>query len=400
MHILWVKVGGLWPLNSGGRLRSFHVIRELSQRHRVTVLTTHGPADDPGSLSERLPACDQIISLPWKLPRQGSRRFAIALIRSWFSAYPVDLWKCQIASLASEAKRIIAAGVDVCVADFLAAVSNVPKRNQVPIVLFEHNVEHLIWQRLARHERSPWRRALLGIESSKMRRREAEACQRADLTLAVSEIDCARLREIAPAANIAAVPTGVDISYFTPNGGPSSDHSLVFTGSLDWFPNEDAVLYFLEEIFPAIRAVVPDVTLTVVGRKPSSKLKAAADATDGARLTGTVDDVRPYVHEGAVFVVPLRIGSGTRLKIFEALAMGKAVVSTTVGAEGLGLKDGIHFLQADTPDEFTSAVVSLLRDPARRDAVGHAARSLVETHYSWPQVSRRFEELLQLVPRI
>jgi glycosyltransferase involved in cell wall biosynthesis len=397
MHILWVKVGGLWPLNTGGRLRSFHLIDELSRRHRMTLLTTHGPADDPDGLSEHLPSCEEVISVPWEIPKKGSARFAAALVRSWFSSDPVDLWKCRIPPLAREVKRMFSTGVDVCVADFLAAVPNVPLGNGVPVVLFEHNVEHLIWRRLMQHERSAWRRALLAIESSKMRRREAEACRRADLTLAVSDTDGAVLHEIAPGAKIAAVPTGVDTSYFTPNGGPASDHSLVFTGSLDWFPNEDAILYFLEEMLPAVRESVPDVTLTVVGRNPSAKLRAAVQATDGVRLTGTVEDVRPYVHDGAVFVVPLRIGSGTRLKIFEALAMGKAVVSTTIGAEGLGLEHGTHFLQADRPHAFASAVISLLRDPARRDGLGRAARALVETHYGWPQVSRRFEELLQPV---
>jgi glycosyltransferase involved in cell wall biosynthesis len=164
----------------------------------------------------------------------------------------------------------------------------------------------------------------------------------------------------------------------------------VFTGSLDWYPNEDAIIYFLDQMLPAIRAVVPDTTLTVVGRNPTSRLRAAANAAD-AYVTGTIDDVRPHVQRAAVSVVPLRIGSGTRLKIFEALAMGKAVVSTSVGAEGLGLKPGLHFLQADTPDEFVNAVVSLLRDPDRRDALGKAARQLVAANYSWPQVSLHLE---------
>jgi len=400
MHILWVKVGGLWPLNTGGRLRSFHLIKELSRRHRVTVLTTHSSNDDPDGLNEHLPACERIVSVPYELPKRGSARFAASLMRSWFSAYPLDLWKCRIAPLANEVKRLIGTGsIDVCVADFLAATPNVPFGDGVPVALFEHNVEHVIWRRMSRHERRPWQRVLLEIESAKMRRCEAEACRRADLTLAVSETDRARLHEIAPEANIAAVPTGVDTTYFTPNGAPASDHSLVFTGSLDWYPNEDAIIYFLDEMLPAIRAAVPDTTLTVVGRNPSSRLRAAAAASGVARLTGTVEDVRPHVRDAAVFAVPLRIGSGTRLKIFEALAMGKAVVSTTVGAEGLGLKHGTHFLQADTPDDFVAAVISLLRDPARRDALGQAARSLVETHFSWPQVSRQFEELLQPVQR-
>jgi glycosyltransferase involved in cell wall biosynthesis len=313
-------------------------------------------------------------------------------MRSWFSAYPVDLWKCRVAALATEVKRLIAAGsVDVCVADFLAATPNVLFGDGVPIVLFAHNVEHFIWQRMSRNERRPWRRALLEIEWRKMRHCEAEACRRADLTVAVSEIDRAQLQEIAPDARTAAVPTGVDTTYFTPVGGPASDHSLVFTGSLDWYPNEDAIIYFLDKMLPAIQAAVPDATLTVVGRNPTSRLRAASASAVGVRLTGTVKDVRPFVREAAVFVVPLRIGSGTRLKIFEALAMGKAVVSTTVGAEGLGLTPGMHFLQADAPDVFVRAVISLLRDPARRDALGRMARQLVESQYSWPEVTRDFE---------
>jgi len=392
MRILWVKVGGLWPPNTGGRLRSFNLIKELSQRHRVTVLTTHGSGDDPEGLTRQLPACERVISMPYQLPKVGSARFAASLMRSWFSAYPADLWKCRVAPLANEVKRRIDSGsVDVCVADFLAAAPNVPLGDGVPVLLFEHNVEHLIWQRMSEHERRPWRRFLLKIESAKMRRWEAEACRRANLTLAVSEIDRGLFEQIAPQARTAAVPTGVDTAYFTPDGAPTADHSLVFTGSLDWYPNEDAIVYFLNEILPAIRAAVPDTTFTVVGRNPTPRLRTACAKAPGVGLTGTVEDVRPYVRNGAVFVVPLRIGSGTRLKIFEALSMAKAVVSTTVGAEGLTLTPGAHFLQADTPDEFARAVISLLRDPVRRDVLGQAARQLVETHYSWPQVSRQFE---------
>jgi polysaccharide biosynthesis protein PslH len=403
MHILWVKVGGLWPLNTGGRLRSFHLIRELSQRHQLTVLTTHGPGDDPALLTEHLSGCARIVSLPYEIPKRDTARFAAALIRSWFSVYPVDLWKCRVAALANEVQQTFATGsVDVCIADFLAAAQNVPLRDGVPIVLFEHNVEHLIWKRMSRHEPRLWRRALLGIESTKMQRCEADACRRAHLTVAVSETDRAQIQEIAPEANTAAIPTGVDTSYFTPGASPTSDHSLVFAGSLDWYPNEDAILYFLDQMLPAIRAAVPDTTLTIVGRNPTSRLRAVAKA-GGAFVTGTVEDVRPHVQKAAVSVVPLRIGSGTRLKIYEALAMGKAVVSTSIGAEGLSLTPGLHFLQADGPDEFVNAVISLLRDPARRDALGKAARRLVATSYSWPQVSRHLEahcqQLLQSIPR-
>src|SRR5439155_7246449 len=199
MRILWVKVGGLWPLNTGGRLRSLNIVSELSRRHRVTVLTTHGPGDDPEGLADALPECERVVSLPHRPPKRGSARFPLAVARSWLSALPVDLWKTRVPALRDEVDRLIAAGeVDLCVADFLFAAPNVPRGARVPVVLFAHNVEHLIWKRLCEAERRMWRRGLLGVEWRKVRRYEAGVCARARLTLAVSEADRALLAAIAP----------------------------------------------------------------------------------------------------------------------------------------------------------------------------------------------------------
>ncbi len=208
--------------------------------------------------------------------------------------------------------------------------------------------------------------------------------------MAVSEADRALLAARAPGADIRAIPTGVDTSYFHPNGAAEAPATLVFTGSMDWYPNEDAILYFLDAILPEVRREVPGVSLAVVGRDPTDRLRAAGSAA-GICVTGTVSDVRPYVAEAAVYVVPLRVGGGTRLKIFEALAMGKAVVSTRVGAEGLPIVSDRHFLQADSPAAFAQAVISLLKDADRRRALGLAGRRLVEERYSWSQVTREFE---------
>ena len=390
MRILWVKIGGLWPLNMGGRLRSFHIIAELARRHRVTVLTTHGPADDPDGLVAELKGCERVVSVPFTIPKSGTPAFATALARSWLSPYPVDLWKCQVPALRTEVRQALAAGVDVCVADFLVALPNIPPSRTVPTVLFEHNVEHVIWKRLQEVERRPWRRALLGLEWRKMQRYEAQACRRARLTLAVSEADRALLAAGAPGADIRAIATGVDTDYFQPDGATEDAAALVFTGSMDWYPNEDAILHFMEAILPRVRRQLPGVTLTVVGRNPTERLRAAAAAA-GVVVTGTVADVRPHVARAAVYVVPLRIGGGTRLKIFEALAMGKAVVATAVGAEGLPVVPGEHYVRADSPDEFAEAIVGLLKDRSRRRALGEAGRRLVEEHYSWGQVGRQFE---------
>jgi sugar transferase (PEP-CTERM/EpsH1 system associated) len=391
MRILWVKVGGLWPLNTGGRLRSFHILSHLSRRHRVTLLTTHGQGDDPARLAGQLRGCERVLSVPYTLPKRGSTRFAAALLRSYVSPLPADVLKCRIAGLRREVSRRLATReIDLCVADFLAAMANVPTPSSVPMVLFEHNVEHMIWKRLCRTERRAWRRALLEVEWRKMRRYEARACTQASLTVTVSEVDRGVLSGLAPRALVRSIPTGVDISFFSPDGAREVPTSLVFTGSMDWYPNEDAILHFVTSILPRIREEKPGVTLSVVGRNPSSRLRTAA-AEAGVQVTGTVDDVRPWMAEAAVYIVPLRIGGGTRLKIFEALAMGKPVVSTTVGAEGLPLVSGKHFLQADDPADFADAVLSLLGDPARRVALGMAGRRLVEEQYSWSHVACEFE---------
>jgi glycosyltransferase involved in cell wall biosynthesis len=285
-------------------------------------------------------------------------------------------------------------GVDVCVADFLVAMPNLPATTAVPVVLFEHNVEHMIWKRLYEVEKRRWRRALLSLEWRKMQRYEAEACARAGLTVAVSEADRTLLAVGAPGADIRTIPTGVDTSYFHSNGAVEAPAALVFTGSMDWYPNEDAIMYFMDAILPEVRREVPGVSLAVVGRDPTDRLRAAGAAA-GVRVTGTVADVRPYVAEASVYVVPLRVGGGTRLKIFEALAMGKAVVSTRVGAEGLPIVSDRHFLQADSPADFARAVVSLLKDPGRRRALGMAGRRLVEERYSWTEVTGEFERHCQ-----
>ena len=395
MRILWVKLGGIWPLNVGGRLRSFHILSELSHRHRVSLLTTHRPDEDPDEATKHLPNCERVLSFPHDAPKAGSLAFAGALARSWTSTLPVDLLKWRVPALRAEVGRILGeGGADVCIADFLYAAANIPTDTSVPVILFAHNVEHILWKRLAANEKHPLRRALLEIEWRKVRRSEREACRRSRSVVAVSPIDAASLEKNAPNAKICTMPTGVDTSYFRANGTPEAPAHLVFTGAMDWYPNEDAMLFFMAEILPRIREQVPAVTATVAGRNPSPRLRDAAGAA-GVQLTGTVDDVRPFIDEGCVYIVPLRIGGGTRLKIFEALSMGKAVVSTSLGAEGLPLLPDRHYVRADDAIAFSHAVVSLLRDTDRRRALGEAGRNLVHANYSWLSVAQTFESHCQ-----
>jgi glycosyltransferase involved in cell wall biosynthesis len=383
-------MGGLWPATSGGRIRSLQTISRLSTRHQVTVVTTHGPGDDPTGLARQLRDCRRVVSFPYAAPKFGSAAFLRALTRSWLSPYPVDLWKWRLQAMRDQVRTLLAEdAVDICVADFLVAMPNLPGSRRIPVVLFEHNVEYLIWRRLATLERRVAHKALLEVEWRKLRRSEAAACSSADLTIAVSEEDRRELTRLASGAQVVSVPTGVNTAYFAPRGRREIHGRLVFTGSMDWHPNEDAVLYFSETILPRIRAHMPEVSFTVVGRNPGPRLERLARL--GVTVTGTVSDVRPFIDEAALYVVPLRAGGGTRLKIFEALAMGKAVVSTTVGAEGLGLTSGREIVLADDPDDFAQAVMSQLHDPHARQRLGRAGRTLVESTYSWDHAVQTFE---------
>jgi glycosyltransferase involved in cell wall biosynthesis len=229
-----------------------------------------------------------------------------------------------------------------------------------------------------------------------MLRFEGRALRRFDGLLAVSEADRETFARLYPGINLDAlhvVRTGVDTQFFTPASGPESGIELVFTGSMDWLPNEDGMLWFCREVLPLIRREVPDVTLSIVGRSPTPAVRQLA-REPGVRVTGRVDDVRQYIQDAALFVVPLRIGGGTRLKIFEAMAMGKAVVSTTVGAEGLPVTHDRDILLADDPASFARAVIRLLHDGDERRQLASAGRRLVEEHFDWSAVARDLEHAL------
>ncbi|HEX7965176.1 MAG TPA: glycosyltransferase [Gammaproteobacteria bacterium] len=371
-------------------MRSLNILSELAHEHELSVFTTHLPGEDNEALARQLPHCKRVRSFPFAAPKWHNPRFPLTLLGSWFSSMPVDIYKHRVPALRAEVERLMAAGeIDLCVADFAVATPNVPLDGPVPVVFFSHNVEYMILKRLAAVQANPLKRALLGIEWRKMRRYEATVCRKARLTVAVSPEDRALHSADARGAAIFDVPTGVDTGYFKANGTPEAPAEIVFTGSMDWHPNEDAIRHFIGDILPTVRREVPRVNVTVVGRNPSGELRRAAEAA-GVKVTGTVDDVRPYIDAAAVYVVPLRIGGGTRLKIFEALSMGKAVVSTTVGVEGLPLAPGEHYLRADDPQAFATAVVQLLRDPVQRHALGEAGQRLTHERYAWPQVARVF----------
>jgi glycosyltransferase involved in cell wall biosynthesis len=283
--------------------------------------------------------------------------------------------------------------VDVMVCDFLAPSVNVPNACSCPTVLFQHNVEATILARHAQVAQNPVTKAYLKSQWRRMCAFERAQCHRFDHVVAVSPQDMKVFREEYGTRSVSDIPTGVDTEFFRPTGEVRPEpFNLVFTGSMDWLPNEDAIAYFVEAILPRVRDEVPEVTLTVVGRNPSPRIVALGRRDSRIRITGSVPDVRPFVERAGVFVVPLRIAGGTRLKIYEAMAMEKAVISTSIGAEGLPVQDGVDIVLADDPERFAGAVIRLLQDPGRATELGRQAARVVRAEFAWQRVAERFAE--------
>jgi len=286
---------------------------------------------------------------------------------------------------------------DLIVCDFIFPAPLIDWKTPPPKILFTHNVEAQVWARHYKIASNPVVKVACWLESRALQRAERHYVQLADYVLAVSENDRACFAHYADSRRISVIPTGVDTEYFQPGvlSEPCLEQpdTMAFTGSMDWMPNEDGVAYFVEKILPLIRRQIPEAAFWAVGRRPPRRIQALA--SDSVAVTGAVEDIRPYLAKAALCVVPLRSGSGTRIKIFEAMAMGKAVVSTSLGAEGLPVRHGENIILADDPADFAQQVVDLLRDPPRRQLLGHAARKLVEESYGWPAVAAHFDSIMQ-----
>jgi len=289
--------------------------------------------------------------------------------------------------------------IDLVVFDFVHSAVLLPPGLRCPAVCFTHNVEAEIFERHARMSKNPVLRAIWSSQSRKMRAYEHAALRRFDVVVAVSDRDAEMFAQQYGAERPVVIPTGVDLDFFAYHD-PSQDREVVFCGSMDWMANQEAVGFFLDEIWAGIAARVPDARMTVIGRAPPASLVQKAKRMGvNWRFTGFVDDVRPYLQGAAVAVIPIRIGGGTRLKVYESMAAGTPVVSTTIGVEGLPLRPGQHYLRADKPQEFADAVVSLLTTPALRNTVAREARGYVESHFSYREAARVFENACELAIR-
>ncbi len=377
-----------FPPDSGVKVRTYHILRELAQAFDITALcfsrrATTSPAEGVAGLRDFAQVETFSIPQEYSAARRLTDHFQSVLTRQVYTrtTYEAAPFRARLRALLTEPWALVHA-------DSLDLSGYFPLVRSAPLVCTHHDIQSLLLTRRAACTGTGFRRWYLQHQADLMRREEQDWARRVALNLVVSETDAEALRRISPAAPVAVVPNGVDTRYFKPSGGAGT--GIVFVGGSDWFPNQDGMLWFGQEILPRIRKVRPDVSVQWVGRVSGAIRRVAS--TLGIGTPGHVPDVRPYLREAACVVAPLRVGGGTRIKILDAWAMGKAVVSTALGAEGLGARDGHCLLLRDGPAEFGEAVVALLAHPGLARRLGAAGRERVVAEFGWDRIGERLRD--------
>lgn len=387
MNILFLSTKSPYPIKDGHSSRTYNVLQQLARDHRIYFLTFFLSEMEEQGISFLKPLTAE--SRGFRL--QAHRRLMHSLWRwlcSVFSRLPFIAFKYRTPEMTREIRRVLAQqNIDAIHLDLLPLMVYADLFERYPKVLVNHNVESELLQRRIPFVRNPFLRLVLRREYRKLSAFEQKAIGRVDCCIAVSERDKQLLSQMNPAARLHVLPNGVDTEYFQPSATQQAN-ILLFVGGMDWFPNADAISYFADQILPKLQKDSPDISIQVIGRIP-----AGYQRRQGIEYLGFVDDIRPYVARAKAYIVPLRIGGGTRLKILDALAMGKAVVTTSVGCEGLEVIDGQEVLIRDTPEGFAAAVKDILRDEVLRTRLSIAARERAVRTYDWNLLGESLQKI-------
>lgn len=391
MKILWAKSDFLHPTERGGQIRTIETLRHLHRQHEIHYAAYVNPAH-PEAVEKAREYAAAVYPVAHPVPPRRSLAFARQALANLTDELPLSVARYRSPAMRTQLAELQQRHrYDAVVCDFLAMAPNFEDLSRV--ILFQHNVEYTIWQRHAQQAGDWARRRYFDLQYRRTYNYERKVCQQARHVIAVSPVDRELMRKEFGIQDVSVTVTGVDVEYFAPPVlQPKAD--LVFVGAMDWMPNIDGMRYFTSKILPLIRKRKPDCSLIITGRSPVPEILALAAADPLIEVTGTVPDVRPHVWNARVSIVPLRIGGGTRLKIYEAMAAGRPVVSTQIGAEGLAVDDGQNIALADEPEAFAARCLELLDSPPAWQARQAAALQHVR-QFSWQAIATHFAEILE-----
>jgi hypothetical protein len=381
MKVLFVCPFVPWPLVNGGKIRTYHLLRTASAQAELHLRVLEEPEPTPGAAEALAPWCRSLAFFPRSRPGTVER-WKLPKLERWFHSR---------ALLEAVQRDLAQGGFRLVHLDELLLARIVPPARAVPVVQHHHKLDTVLYGALARAATLARR-----FDLWKLRRLEAESARRYRHHLLCSQDDADTLRARYGALDCAVVPSGFDPEAFRADPRlPREGEQLVFLGSMDYGPNVEGVRHFARAILPRIQALRPNVRFQIVGGEPAPEVRALAGPA--IELTGRVERVAPYLQRASVLVVPLGIGGGTRLKIVEALALGTPVVSTTIGAQGLGLEHGRHILLADGEQAFADATLRLLADAAEAARLGERGRAYVHEHFRWQVLGRELVDYWERV---
>lgn len=385
MNILFLAYEPPYPPNDGGRIRTFNILKRVAKKHQVTLVAFINPTNKTDYSQILGGICQNIFIFPRpKFPKRGH----LQKITGIFRRYPFNLKRFFSAELVAYLQnKAVENRFDIVHIDQIYLSQYVDAVFPLPCLQTHHNVEAEGQRRVllqnARYYHPRW--WLSWLEHLRWQRFEIDISRKMQALVTVSERDALYFRQRVPGVKTFAVPNGVDTDFFIPNGNNKNNENLLFTGRMDYAPNIDAVIWFSKEILPLIRHAKPLITFTIVGRDPVPDVEQLKQIP-GITITGEVPDTRPYYSESTIYVAPIRTGSGTRLKILEAMAMQMPIVSTTLGAEGLEINPGMDIIIADEPKDFADKVVQLLNEDSYRQDVSYQARQKALNSYSWDAI--------------
>ena len=400
MKILFLSPTVPFPLTDGGRIRVYNLLKQIAQKSDVTLLALETQPTDPEGVAELRELGIQVHLVPHAstLPRVSLG----TLTKAFLKRQPITVARYDVPVYRRKLKALLANEAFDLVHYEMFHVAQFHTETDLPSILSQQNVDSAIWRRLCSETANPFYKFAYWTQQLAFQRYERLLSPKFNVVTCTSDIDAAVFGQHCSKDAIEIIPNGVDITHYHPDFTGEAPAHLIYIGSMDWYPNEDAVAFFADEVLPQIQEKVPDVAFSIVGGNPSARVQKLAER-DGIVVTGRVPEIKPYFAEATVFVVPLRIGSGTRLKILEALGMGKAIVSTSVGAEGLDLRNDEEICIADEPTDFADAVTRLLTDPELRRRIGENGRARVERDYDWRSIGEKlhtlYTKILQQHPR-
>jgi len=398
MRILMISPTLPWPLNMGTKIRIYHVLRELARAgHEVTLLTLAHEPYGPEDLGALKAHCHELHVVPVK-----NRPRPKAALKSLISRKPYRVAKFESQKFRQAVAQTLQKNYDILWVHFMETLAYVPqsytRKKRLLLVLDQHNADERFWETYAR-EGWLWTRLFAKINLWQLRKFQTFALKRVDVIMSTSkeDADFTRTRLPNPATQVWVVPNGVDTESFCLPDTAERKNRIIFCGTMDVLMNIDAVEWFACQIFPKIRKTVPDAEFWIVGRDPVPRVKALG-SLPGVRVTGRVEDIRPYYTKAKVAVAPFRYGGGTKIKVLEAMALGVPVVATSVGCQGIKVTPGKHLFKEDNEESFAQRVVILMQDKNLRLKMTTEARRLVEERYSWHAIMddtiRRLEQMV------